>query len=133
MTTTCKTQRPSLRLFAWLSMLTAVAILMAPEMAWAQQQNLGEIAKSVTGTFGAVAKLITAAAYIGGLGFAVGAILKFKQHKDNPTQIPIGTPIALLFVAAALVFLPTILGVTGTTLFGTGAQVGGVSGVIFGS
>lgn len=107
------------------------ALALVPEMALADQQNLATIADSVTKTFSSVAKLITAAAYIGGLGFAVGAILKFKQHKDNPTQIPIGTPIALLFVAAALVFLPTILGVTGSTLFGTGATVGGVSGVIF--
>lgn len=29
---------------------------------------------------------------------------------DNPTQIPIGTPIALAFIAAALEFLPSILG-----------------------
>jgi intracellular multiplication protein IcmD len=38
--------------------------------------------------------------------------MKFKQHKDNPTQTPIGTPIALVFIAAALLFLPSILGVT---------------------
>jgi intracellular multiplication protein IcmD len=36
------------------------------------------------------------------------AILHFKQHKDGPTQIPIGTPISLEFIAAALLFLPTI-------------------------
>jgi hypothetical protein len=36
------------------------------------------------------------------------AIIHFKQHKDVPTQIPIGTPISLEFIAAALLFLPTI-------------------------
>ncbi len=46
--------------------------------------------------------------------------MKFKQHKDNPTQIPIGTPIALIFIGAALLFLPSILSVTGNTMFGTG-------------
>lgn len=94
--------------------------------------NAGTIAKNVTDTFANLAKLITATAYIAGLGFAIGAILKFKQHKDNPTNIPIGTPIAMLFIAAALIFLPTIFGVTGATLFGnTGGTVGGVSGMIF--
>jgi hypothetical protein len=37
---------------------------------------------------------------------------------DNPTQIPIGTPIALIFIAAALIFLPTIFNVAGGTIFG---------------
>ena len=34
------------------------------------------------------------------------AIFKFKQHKDNPTQVPVGTPVAMLAISAALVFLP---------------------------
>ena len=29
---------------------------------------------------------------------------------DNPIQVPIGTPIALVFIAAALQFLPSIIG-----------------------
>ncbi len=64
-----------------------------------------------------LAKLITAASYIAGLGFSIGAIMKFKQHKDNPTQIPIGTPIALVFIAAALLFVPTILSAVNATIY----------------
>lgn len=95
-------------------------------------EDIGTVAASVTSTLDDVAMLITATSYIAGLGFSIGAILKFKQHKDNPTQIPIGTPVALLFVAAALLFLPTILGVTGGTLFGSeGGTVAGPSGTIF--
>jgi intracellular multiplication protein IcmD len=56
-----------------------------------------------------VTKLITAGSYLAGLGFSIGAIMKFKQHKDNPTQVPIGTPIALVFIAAALLFFPTLM------------------------
>lgn len=93
--------------------------------------TLGDVATSVTKTFGELTKLLTAGAYVAGIGFAIGAIMKFKQHKDNPTQIPVGTPIALIFIAAALIFLPTILGVTGATLFGGAGTVGGPSGTIF--
>jgi len=96
-------------------------------------QDIGGVAKQVTTSFGALARLITAGAYLAGLGFAIGAIMKFKQHKDNPTQIPIGTPIALLFISAALLFLPTILGVTQQTLFGTEGTVAGPTGIIFGA
>lgn len=80
--------------------------------------TIGDIAESVNGSFTNLTKLITAGSYLAGLGFSAGAIMKFKQHKDNPTQIPIGTPIALVFIAAALLFLPTILATTGAT-FGT--------------
>ncbi|MEM1243244.1 MAG: type IV secretion protein IcmD [Pseudomonadota bacterium] len=97
--------------------------------AHAAAQDLGQVAQNVTRTLDSVAKLITAGSYVAGFGFAIGAILKFKAHKDNPTQIPVGTPIALIFIAAALIFLPSIFGVTGKTLFGAGSEVGGVSGV----
>lgn len=113
------------------TMLACIGLVLFADTAFAAQ-TAGELAKNVVGTFSELAKLITAAAYIAGLGFAIGAILKFKQHKDNPTQIPVGTPIALLFIAAALIFLPTIFGITGATLFGQGGgTVGGPSGTVF--
>nr|WP_237761376.1 type IV secretion protein IcmD [Legionella cherrii] len=96
--------------------------------------SLGQMASNITGSFANLAKLITAGAYLAGLGFSIGAIMKFKQHKDNPTQIPIGTPIALVFISAALLFLPSILGVTETTMFGSsGGETAGPNGIIFGS
>ncbi|MES2218097.1 MAG: type IV secretion protein IcmD [Pseudomonadota bacterium] len=91
--------------------------------------GLGGIANQVTSNLGSVAKLITAASYVAGMGFAVGSIVKFKAHKDNPTQIPIGMPIALLFVAAALIFIPSVFKSSGATLFGQSGTVAGVSGV----
>jgi len=54
--------------------------------------NLGTIASSVTSSFTQLAKLVIASAYLAGLGFSIGAIVKFKEHTDNPTQIPLGTP-----------------------------------------
>lgn len=91
--------------------------------------GIGSVAQNVTTNLANVAKLITAGSYVVGMAFAVGAIVKFKAHKDNPTQIPIGIPIALLFVAAALIFLPTIFKVSGSTLFGQSGTVAGVSGI----
>lgn len=79
----------------------------------ADATSVGSVASSITGSFTNVSKLITAGSYLAGLGFSIGAIMKFKQHKDNPTQIPIGTPIALVFIAAALLFLPSILETSG--------------------
>lgn len=81
--------------------------------------TLGTMAADVTTTFVNIGLLITSGSYIAGLAFSVGAIMKFKQHKDNPTQIPIGTPISLVLIAAALLFMPTLLKSVGTTMFGT--------------
>jgi intracellular multiplication protein IcmD len=92
--------------------------------------GLGEVATNITNTFGPIAQLITAGAYIAGFGFAVAAILKFKAHKDNPQQVPVGTPIALLFIAVALIFLPSLFKVGGDTLFGT---TGGTAGTVTGT
>lgn len=91
--------------------------------------DLGSVASNVTSTFTEIAQLITAASYIAGLGFAVGSILKFKAHKDNPQQITVGVPIALMFVAAALIFLPSMFEVAGNTLFGSGGVSAGVTGI----
>jgi len=111
--------------------LTAVYIGLFLFAGEAFSTNLGNMASSITSSFTNLAKLITAGSYLAGLGFSIGAIMKFKQHKDNPTQIPIGTPIALVFIAAALLFLPSILSVTGQTMFGGAGSVAGPSGSVF--
>jgi outer membrane autotransporter protein len=50
--------------------------------------------------------------------FEIPALLKFKLNEDDPQQTPIGKPISQIFIAAALLFLPTVLSVVGNTLFG---------------
>ncbi|MGQ3892564.1 type IV secretion protein IcmD [Legionella sp. CNM-4043-24] len=93
--------------------------------------TLGNVATSITKSFEPLALLITGGCYVGGLAFMVGAIMKFKQHKDNPTQITIGTPIALLLVGAGLLFMPSVMGMAGQTIFGSSAKTAGPGGSAF--
>lgn len=90
--------------------------------------GIASVADTATQNLKAVAQLITAASYVAGMAFAVGAIVKFKAHKDNPSQIPIGTPIALLFVGAALIFAPSVFNIAGSTLFGANKEAGSITG-----
>ena len=90
--------------------------------------TLGDMALTITKSFVGLGKLITAGAYMAGIGFVMASMLKFKAHKDNPTQIPIGTPIALLFVGSALIFLPHIFIIAGYTIFGGTSGAAGISG-----
>lgn len=92
--------------------------------------NIGDLATNITGSFGGLTQLIIGTAYVAGIGFGVAAIFKFKQHKDNPQQVPIGNPITMLAISAALVFLPGIYSPLGSTIFGTSStgEAGGNTG-----
>lgn len=112
------------QLSLWMSVYFYTSLALADT----NDDNLGKVASTITGSFGQLAKLITAGAYMTGIGFCMASMLKFKAHKDNPTQIPIGTPIALLFIGAALIFLPNIFKIAGYTIFGGTSGAGGISG-----
>lgn len=81
-----------------------------------EEYGLGKVATRVAGVLEPVTMLIMGISYVAGIGFAVAGIIKFKQHKDNPAQVPLGGPIAMIFIAAALIYLPTIIRSTGETL-----------------
>jgi intracellular multiplication protein IcmD len=115
-----------------ITFLTIVILYFVCSTVFAAQVNtIGDMAALITKSFANIAKLITAISYLGGIGFALGAVMKFKQHKDNPTQIPVGTPIAMLFIASALLFFPVVLNMTGMSIFGT-VKTAGPSGIIWG-
>ena len=111
--------------------LTAVLTFGVTAVFAAKTMSLGSVASTITDNFSNLTQFITAGSYIAGVGFSVGAIMSFKQHKDNPTQVTIGKPISLLAIAAALLFFPTVLGVSGQTIFGKAAETAGPSGTIF--
>ena len=70
--------------------------------------QLSTISSNLTESFTNLTQLITATSYIAGLGFAVAGIMKFKAHKDNPTQVQVGQPLSLVLNAGSLLFLPTM-------------------------
>lgn len=94
----------------------------------AATSGIAQVAQNVTQNLSNIAKLITAGAYVAGFGFAVAAILKFKAHKDNPTQINLSVPVAYLFIGAALIFAPAVFRSTGITLFGSTSGASSISG-----
>lgn len=113
-----------------LAYLVAAGALFFTGYALAVDQDLGGIAQNITGSFENIGKLMIAISYVAGIAFAIASIFKFKQHKDNPTQIPLGTPLALLVIGIVLVFLPMLFGPAGQTIFGSGADTatGGFKG-----
>lgn len=99
--------------------------------AYAQSGNamsLCGVSNCILSSSSHIAKLITACSYVLGLGIIVVAILKFKQHKDNPTQTTIGMPISYILIGSALLFLPSCLIMAGLTIFGAAAKTAGSLG-----
>lgn len=122
----------SMMVFKTLCILGLTAVGVYAGIAAAQQypvmsSGVGRIAETITTSYSSLGKLMIATAYIAGIGFAAAAVFKFKQHRDNPTQIPIGTPIALLAVGVILIFLPGIISPVGETMFGE-AKVNNAAG-----
>lgn len=113
----------------WLALaILAYITLDSVCFAVATTSGLGSVALHVTDSLVGVGKLITAGAYVGGFGFAVAALVKFKAYKENPTQIQLSLAVVLLFVGAALIFIPSVFKTSGATLFGTASGVGKISG-----
>lgn len=114
----------------WLGIIMALGLMVMSGSLFAGQ-TIGDVASGITAGFTNITLLITGGCYIAGLAFAITAILQFKQHKDNPTQITVGKPISLVFIAAALLFMPSVMKVAGGTMFGTSADVAGPTGTVF--
>ena len=109
-----------------LSLLGTVAIMSMDQSMAAT--TIGGMATSVTKNFTAIGEMLIGLAYVAGIGFGISAIFKFKAHKDNPSQVPIGTPFALLGISVLLVFLPGLYAPAGKTIFGKDPTIGGASG-----
>lgn len=92
-------------------------------------KNIAEMADNLKGNFSAIGNLIIATARVAGIGFTVAAIFKFKQHKDNPTQVTIGTPFALLAVGIMLMFMQSIYNPAAKSIYGKDADISQFDGV----
>ena len=56
----------------------------------ADTPDAGSAASTVTTSNADLAEVITGASDAAGVAFGVASAEKFKVHKDNPTQIPVG-------------------------------------------
>lgn len=103
--------------------ITVILLSITPTTALAQVVDIGDMASSLQSQAGDIADLIGAAAFLLGICIAIVGLLKFRQHSQNPNDpsARLSTAFTLVFVGAALVAVPTTLGVGIGSLFGTGA------------
>jgi heme/copper-type cytochrome/quinol oxidase subunit 2 len=89
------------------------------------QSSIGELLTAArTSQLGPIASFAGAVCFILGVVFGITALLKFRANASNPNDPSnkISTAIVTALVAAALIGIPSFLGVGVNTLFGAGAQ-----------
>ena len=95
--------------------IIGVTLMMVAGLAMAE--TIGNVASRLQSSLDSVSSMLGAASYVIGTGMFMVAIFQLKQHKENPTQTPLSKPMMFFVVAASLLYLPTLMGVTSGSLF----------------
>ena len=90
--------------------------------------TISGIASNMQGTVSSVATIITQVALVVGLSLVCASFFKLKQHKDQPTQVPISNGVTLLVIGAALTVFPLLLPTANQAAFGSSVTTGTVTG-----
>ena len=101
-----------LRLLQYLPLLVISAISSAEE-----PQDIFSVITQFAEDMSSIKTLIVYFGGVIGLAMLFAGLLKLKQHKDNPTQVPIGTPLVLMAIASLMIFLSSLTQVAEDTFF----------------
>ena len=106
-------------------MLAAALPVLALTAGTANAQGLSGLFTSVTTNLGPAINMIMIAAFLGGVFFAISAMLKMKDAKENPRDNSAGTitlnwitAIFLMFLGGGIAMMRETLGVGATSLAG---------------
>jgi len=83
---------------------------------------LNQVTGVVKSQLPGVAEVLSAIAYVSGIGFGIKAVLKIKEHNESKGQVPLSQPITLAIVAGLLLALPTFLQTAKSGIFGSGSK-----------
>lgn len=86
-------------------------------------QSFSTIMERVVLSFGGLPGLLSMGAYIMGIVFAIGGVLKIKDHVENPGQTELKAGIIRLIVGGLLFALPSLMVIMTSTV---GDQSGNV-------
>lgn len=94
------------------------------------QQDLGDVANTLTGQITDFGRLIGATAVLVGIGMLIMSAIKFRAYSTNPQDpsASVGGAVGWLLAGAALVGIPEFLDIGVTSLFGTDATQGTLAG-----
>jgi intracellular multiplication protein IcmD len=71
-------------------------------------QSFGEIASNLFGNVLDIRGIVRAICIITGAALVLGSIFQYKKHRNNPSEVPLSTPIMTLLAGLALIALAFI-------------------------
>ncbi|MAZ38962.1 MAG: hypothetical protein CMF49_02495 [Legionellales bacterium] len=71
-------------------------------------KTFGDISNFATGITGNLGKAMYGISFVLGIGFLLGSIIQYKQHRNNPQMVRISTPICYFILGLALIVSPFI-------------------------
>ncbi|MFG6082207.1 DUF6750 family protein [Paracoccus litorisediminis] len=92
--------------------------------------NVGDIATSLGTQFDDIGKLLLIICAVAGIGVALMGLFKFKAHTANPNDPSnkMSSALTLIFVGAAMVAIPEVLGAGISTVFGGSSNLADIDG-----
>ncbi|MEM1244456.1 MAG: hypothetical protein AAGG80_06535 [Pseudomonadota bacterium] len=75
--------------------------------------NWNDITSNTTSVFLMMGGMMRGIAYVIGFSFIVASLVKFVDHKQNPSQSPLFVPCLLLLFGTVLIILPFIAKLAG--------------------
>lgn len=115
------------------SSLTAISGLIGDIVGVLPLQDFNQVLENIVSSFEGTPGLISAAAYALGLVMGVSAVLKFKQHIENPEQVELKQGVIRLLAGGALFALPTVIAAMIETVKGDGQNLGDMLTQLLGS
>lgn len=79
-----------------------IALIAQPVLA---VSTINDIADHIWMQLCAVRVTLLQLSFVVGMCFLFAAMFKFKQHKDNPTQNPVGGPLMYVLIATLLMYI----------------------------
>lgn len=101
-----------------LSCIVGLGLLVTCTMTFAEDVTISSIATNMQSTVTYAVEIMSSISLACGIVLMVIGILKFKAHKDQPTQIPLSTGLMYLCVGAALTMVPILIPTFNSALTG---------------
>ena len=103
---------------------TAAAIALTSSSAHAQATDLKEVSTNIGEQLIALGSLAGIVAFLAGFVFGIMGFMKLKANAANPNDPSnkVSTGFILIFVGAALIAVPTVMGVGVGSIFGSGGK-----------
>lgn len=91
----------------WLLLINVISLVYT-DTASGSSHSVAQVSTDLLQPIGLFTKTLYNICYIIGAMMLVGSIVQYRDHRNNPSQVPFSRPIILLLLGLLLILLPII-------------------------